>query len=387
MKEKLEESFIEEQSFIQEDEQFKEEQKNQSLDNLQKNAEKTEEIKAPKQEVAEKKISESFPVSKEKISTPGGNTPTGPATVEVVDKYAAIEGTVDKDYDNVIETWNVYKNSFQDGKIGAQNELDQIKRVETNASRYTRWKFSLFMSSKSVKYKRFQQVKDLEAHAKTIRKRLEKTVAKQKEAKDISVKFNDRSRSNGDDLAELHGKRSLAMRILTTITGTFHQVFSGLGNMIAGTQLTSDVRENYVLDNLSIGEIHAQFLNDLFSGDLFKSDLKKKRLSKEKQYTRLDNEEINNKLADLDTVTDEQYNDYVDITEKYDGMLKDKRELLAEYKKKSRNADKIAKLEEAVKKKQGDIEEYNENAPSELIMKTGISDQLDQEIRKAKYRK
>ncbi len=355
MKEKIKEGVKTQEISIQDNEFVQQQEGNLQLDlnkqaeNLQKDAQKTESLQLSEQEQVEKKINESFPVTKDKVSTPEGDTPKEPDLVQVENKFEAIGASVDKDYENVLDTWNVYRDKYQ-GKNNI-DEYNQLRLMEMNASRYRRWKFSLFMKSNSDKYKRFMQVKEIEKFATQRMKEVKATFSNNK---NNLYEYNDIDRAAHEEMSKRH---ILPLRILTTITGLFHASFQLVGRKLFAVQGRSDYsKKEGTINSDEYAEIHAQFIEGLFKKK-FNKDEKDKRIARDAELenqTEDEEDEVENYVS-----AEEQR---VQLTGTYHTLLNDQKELLKLYKKgKKKNAARIAQLESQISMKTQAINDYNKD--------------------------
>ncbi len=260
-------------------------QKQETLGNIQQDAQKSQTLQVSEQEKIESNINESFPVTKEKVDNPEGDAPDEPAVTQVEKKFESISGSTDKDYENVMETYEIYRQRYQ-GKnnVGA---VKQLRNLEINASRYTRWKFRLFMSKKSVKYKRFMQMKQMEEFAIKTRKEVQKNIDANIHKNELTTSL-DYTDNRGGELDFMYQKRSVPMKILTWITGTAQTVFQSLGRAIFAVQQNSNYEYTDVNTNYTNAELHAQFLTGLF----------KKKIKADKQAEMLRQEEETNNFIE-----------------------------------------------------------------------------------------
>lgn len=337
-------------------------------------AQKTDQMLSS-QEKTEEKLEESFSEAKvEQVKAAGGAAPEEPKTVTVTKKFEAISGADDKDYDNVMETWNIYLERFQG--LALSERINQLKNVETNASRYTRWKLTFFMDKKGVKYKRYQQMKDLEKHAIKLRKELEKEVA-EKKAKGTYKEDDDKFVYDGgvdEGMRKVFEKRSMPMRILTGITGMFTTLFQKIGRKIFAVQNESDYRNTYVLDSYHYSELQAEFLEGLFRRKGNKDAIHKRGqadfdstfedMTDEKEMEDMAVESAVEELRDLEKDLKQQLN------------LSKKKEL-----NKAEEND-LNELSGEIEKRYSRLQKYNKTAPAgDKIDLRGV-EKLSEEVRK-----
>ncbi|MCR4796854.1 MAG: hypothetical protein K5853_00210 [Lachnospiraceae bacterium] len=386
MKEKLNESFMLDESFIQEEE-FEQKQENEyadnlqmnlqkQQDNLQQNAQKSGTLQATPQEMVEQKISDSFPITKENVNTPEGPVPVEPQPVVLERKYEAILGKLDKDYNNVMETWGYYQR-MEETREPLKFRIKQLEIVDTNASRYTRWKIGFFMNKKSEKFARFQQISDMKnfARAKLKQLRAEYKIEQEKEKENISHKgkidyeFVDRT-------GELINSRPLPAKMLFQLTGGIIAGLQKLGRKIFALQADSNYRENsFIVKKNDFAEKTRDFLLLRFKKDSVAAKNK-----------RIENEDDRNELNDYGS--DQEFMDYEQIYDTYESLVKNKEVLLAEYQKRNKDSAKIEALQQMIEKQQDEIDAYNKNVEDErFILTTNISDELDQKIKKVRFKK
>ncbi len=336
-------------------------------------AQKSDQMMSP-QEKTEEKLEESFSETKvEQVKAAGGNAPEEPKPVVVTKKFDAISGADDKDYNNVMETWNIYLEQFQG--LALSERIKQLKNVETNASRYTRWKLTFFMDKKGVKYKRYQQMKDLEKHAIELRKELEKEVA-EKKAKG-AYKEDDKFVYDGgvdEGMRKVFEKRSMPMRILTGITGMFTTLFQKIGRKIFAVQNESDYRKTYVLDSYHYSELQAEFLEGLFRRKGNKDAIHKRG------------------QADFDSTFEDISDEKVLEDEAVESAEEDLRDLEEELKqqinlvkKKELNKAEEKELKELSKKTEDryrDLQKYNKTATAGNRVDLRGGEKLSEEVKK-----
>jgi hypothetical protein len=378
MKEKFDDDFMQKEEFKEQqenqilDNQQLDLQKQQSLGNIQQDAQKTQQVLAPHEQV-EKKIGATVPVVKDKVSIPGGEPPMEPEPVQVIEKYEAIEGKADADYDNVLETWEKYR------QMGTTTPLDvrirQLKNVETNASRYCRWKITFFMNKNSVKYKRYLQIEEIKKKAKAKLPELRKNYKTQLDVQ--QVKTDDRLTRNFNN-------RFLPVRLLSMIVGATVTGIKSLGRAMFGIQNGSYYRDSdFGNETITYGNMFIESVQSLFVfGD------KKKKLSKEEEARRIAQENENNlyyeDIEGTEEVAVRENEDHVAVmTDVYHGLLDDQRALLALYKKGKKSKDKqVRALEDQVREKMQRITSFNETAVVEHRVHTVDARELEEQLDK-----
>ncbi len=393
MKEKLNDSFIQEdQSFIQEEE-FEQQQETQSLDNqqlnkqqqslgnVQQDAQKTQQVLSS-QEKVEQKIGATFPVTKDKVSTPAGATPKEPEPVQVEQKYESISGNADKDYDNVLETWDIYRRMTNAEEL--KHRIAQLQNVETNASRYIRWKISTFMNKNSWKYARYKQVEEMRDFAR-------KELPRLKEQRKLQLE-KETLKSNA--LYERFNKRSLPVKLLSMLVGGVVAGVKALGRKMFAIQNGPSAMKyvNFSDQTVTYGNMFVESVSLLF-------DRKNKPLSKAEREKRLAEENETNKYYDAALEYEEdtdsglageevriESNEVTAVmNDTYHGLLADQRALLALYKKgKKKNARQIAQLEKQVDEKMRRINSFNSRESYNRV-NTVDANELERQL--DKYRK
>ena len=407
MKEKLNDSFIQEdQSFIQEEE-FEQQQETQSLDNqqlnkqqqslenVQQDAQKTQQVLSS-QEKVEQKIGATFPVTKDKVSIPAGATPKEPEPVQVEQKYESISGNADKDYDNVLETWDIYRRMTNAEEL--KHRIAQLQNVETNASRYIRWKISTFMNKNSWKYARYKQVEEMRDYARKELPRLKEQRKRQLEEEARYRAMNDGNDVRGlvksNALYEKFNKRSLPVKLLSMLVGGVVAGVKALGRKMFAIQNGPSAMKyvNFSDQTVTYGNMFVESVSLLF-------DRKNKPLSKAEREKRLAEENETNKYYDAALEYEEdtdsglageevriESNEVTAVmNDTYHGLLADQRALLALYKKgKKKNAKQIAQLEKQVDEKMRRINSFNSRVSYNRV---NIVDANELERQLDKYRK
>ncbi len=395
-------SYIDEEKFYdqQETESLENQQldlqKQQTMGNLQQNAQKSQQVLTTAQEKVQQKIGATLPVTKEKVNTPqGGGTPQEPVPVEVRNKYEHIGGDSDGDYDNVIKTWKLYEHLVETATGESANRellIRQLGNVETNASRYTRYKFGCFMKKNSVKYKRYQQICEMKQFAKKEIKKLKKTKAHKK----IGVKYE----NYDDSLKETFSRRKLPFQILVAITGGITAGILTLGKKIFALQ-------NFANAGHEVGwvgtyaEKHAEFLEGLFKSRKgykfhYSKAEKEERLAMESEtnqyYDDLYEEDEEGQVVKEQVAKDESIfgeEKRAMLVDSYHTLLNDQKELLKLYKKgKKKNAKAIEQLESQISMKTQAINDFNKTAQAageeakQLVINTTDAYNLHLELNK-----
>ena len=379
MKEKFDDDFMQKEEFKEQqenqilDNQQLDLQKQQSLGNIQQDARKTQQVLAPHEQV-EKKIGATVPVVKDKVSIPGGEPPMEPEPVQVIEKYEAIEGKADADYDNVLETWEKYRQMGTTTPLSVR--IKQLKNVETNASRYCRWKITFFMNKNSVKYKRYLQIEEIKKKAKEQLPELRKNYKKQLDVQEVKT---------DDGLTRNFNKRFLPVKLLSMIVGATVTGIKSLGRAIFGIQNESYYRDStFGNGTITYGNMFIESVQSLFVfGD------KKKKLSKEEEARRIAQENENNLYYEDIEGTEEvviRENDIEHITvmnDVYHGLLDDQRALLALYKKGKKSKDKqVRALEDRIREKMQRVTDFNEAAAVEHRLHTVDARELEEQLDK-----
>ncbi len=371
-------SFIDEEKFYEQQEtetlenQQLDLQKQQTMGNLQQNAQKSQQVLTTAQEKVQQKIGAILPVTKEKVNTPqGGGTPQEPQPVEVCNKFQQIEGDYDSDYDNVIRTWKLYERlvraSTGDNVI-TDTLILQLENVETNASRYTRFKFGCFMKKNSVKYKRYQQIYEMKQFAKTelkeLKKRKTKTKGKKLEA-DLEL--------NQSSMDKVFNSRFLPYKLLLMLTGGISAGIRKLGQKVFALQNVADFHgeRGWIVH---YGEKYAEFLSGLFQSRKgykfhYSKAEKVERQAMESEtnqyYDDLYEEDEENQLTLAEEQGTKDENIFGEekramLVDTYHTLLNDQKELLKMYKKgKKKNAKAIEQLESQISMKTQAINDFN----------------------------
>ena len=352
---------------------------------LKKDQEKRTKVIEEEQRKKAEEVKETFPVTEDEVHAPEkGEVPSEPALVQVEDKFAAISGTADKDYDNVLETYRIYREGYENKSTDYSKEIKQLKLLERNAASYTRWKFSIFMKSTSVKYKRFQQMKEMEKFAIKKRKELE---AKWESSKSRKIQYEVWKSEDGLELDELHKNRKLPMRIITILSGTIHFYGAKFIRFLSAKQKGPDSAEDTLVGNKNYAEIHAQAIQDVF----------KKKPGLEEQIRRQAAEDAINQELDPQQLEEEDITDIETVAVEvrkfaanraYHSLIDIQKELLAEYKKpkNKRSKSTIKNLESEIKSNQKLVNDFNNSLHSEQDQKfwqdTTESDNLNEELDK-----
>lgn len=359
-------------------EEWRQEHKNEYKDDLM-DLEKTDSLQASKEKEVENKVDQSFPVTKEKVNAPEGDTPEEPEHIELTGKFDYLVGKADADYDNVMATWGIYINMPK--TTHTQTRIRQLENVERNSSRYTRFKFFVF-DKKSIKYQRYAQIKKMNEHAKNELPKLKKLLSRQPKS---GLEYNDPYDVRMKEALNTH---ALPVRILSKITGFVAFGVKAIGSLFArrvlAQQNPADV-QNKINDLSAYEEMnkHAQFFSMLFQ---------KKYSAAEKQKLIAMDDEISNQTMDdeFDTnlVEDIDINEeYTRLTNVFNTLIADQKALLKLYQKgKKKNAEAIAQLESQISTKTKAINDHNEMANNaqqyQLVINTTDAYNLHEELNK-----
>ncbi len=359
-------------------EEWLQEHKNEYKDDLM-DLEKTDSLQASKEKEVENKVDQSFPVTKEKVNTPEGDTPEEPEHIELTGKFDYLAGKADADYDNVMATWGIYINMPK--TTHTQTRIRQLENVERNSSRYTRFKFFVF-DKKSIKYQRYAQIKKMNEHAKNELPKLKKLLSQQSKSE---LEYND---PYTDSMKKAVNSHALPVRILSKITGSVAFGVKAIGRLFArkvfAQQGTADVQNTkYALSAYEEMNKHAQFFSMLFQ---------KKYSAAEKQKRIAMDDEISNQTMDdeldINRVEDMDINEeYARLTNVFNTLIADQKALLKLYQKgKKKNAEAIAQLESQISTKTKAINDHNELANNtkqyQLVINTTDAYNLHEELNK-----
>ncbi len=394
MKEKMidlgNQSFWEEEEEQEQQQQQENQYANKEQLEQHENATKQEQLNESvmsQDELNESKVSQNFTeMEGEKISATKAQPVPEPTPVVMERKYKFIDGQEDKDYKNVMATWDYYEEKYGNSRVfreGKANEetstiegrITQLSAVETNASRYCRWKFGVFMNKKSAKYARYQQVYDMKEFAKKMIKELKKElkVSKQK----IEFIHEDETYKK---MQASYAKHSLPVKIISAITGSFAFGFYVLGRKLFGTQ-TDPHGGRDSLDSSEVIERHAEFLNSLFT----------KKISYAEQTRRMatDSHGFGDEEDEENLFIEHENMYHNEVTNIYHSLMDDQKALLKEYKAGRKNTEKIKALEESISRKTKEVSEHNDTMNNtkiyENVINTTDSDKLNEEL--DKYRK